>query len=250
MPGDVGAVEPVIKELVTANRILARENILDSFGHISVRHPENPHRYLLSRARAPDCIEPGDLMTFELDGTPVAAGPGKPYLERFIHGAIYEARPDVHSVIHSHTGSVIPYGVTGWKLRPMAHVGACIGRDVPVWDAQDQFGDTDLLVVNMSMGRDLVKTLGSRWTSLMRGHGCVVAGQNIRETVFRIIQLDVNARLQKEALAMSQITGQLKFMTDGEIAIWEKILTPYTWERAWENWCKRAGRDYDPMQQG
>lgn len=247
MTGDVGAIEPLIKELVTANRILARENILDSFGHISVRHPTNPDRYLLSRARAPDCIEASDIMTFELDGTPVGSGGGKPYLERYIHGAIYEARPDVHSIVHSHTGSVIPFGVTGWTLKPIAHVGACIGREVPVWDAQSVFGDTDLLVVNMSMGRDLVKTLGQGWTALMRGHGCAVAGKNIRETVFRIIQLDVNARLQKEALAMSAVTGQLKFMSEGEISIWEKILTPYTWERAWENWCKRAGRDYDPM---
>jgi ribulose-5-phosphate 4-epimerase/fuculose-1-phosphate aldolase len=234
----------VVEELVTANRILAREEILDSFGHISVRHPENPSRYLLSRARAPDLIEDGDIVTFELDGTPVDAGDRKPYLERYIHGAIYEARPDVHAVVHSHTGSVLPYGVTGWKLRPMAHVGACIGADVPIWDADEKFGETDLLVVNMSMGRDLVKTLGQGHVALMRGHGCAVSGANIRECVFRSIQLDVNARLQKEALAMSQVTGKLKFMSDGEIAAWNKILTPYSWERAWENWCKRANRPY------
>lgn len=239
------------EELVTANRILARENILDSFGHISVRHPADPGKYLLSRARAPDCIEADDIMTFALDGTPLASGnaKGKPYLERFIHGAIYEARPDVMSVVHSHTASLLPYGVTGWSLKPMAHVGACIGREVPVWDSRDQFGDTDLLVVNMSMGRDLVKALGQGWTALMRGHGCAVGGRNIRETVFRVIQLDVNARVQKEALAMSQVTGRLTFMTDGEIAAWEKVLTPYSWERAWENWCKRAGRAFVPLPQ-
>ena len=240
MTGNVDLLE----ELVTANRILAREEILDSFGHISVRNPENPRQFLLSRARAPDLIEPEDIITFEFDGTPVDGGDRKPYLERFIHGAIYEARPDVNAVVHSHTASVLPYGVTGWKLRPMAHVGACIGREVPVWDADAQFGDTDLLVVNMAMGRDLVKTLGAGHVALMRGHGCAVAGANIRECVFRVIQLDVSARLQKEALAMSQITGQLKFMSDGEIRAWEKVLTPYSWERAWENWCKRAGRPY------
>lgn len=238
------SLSEVIEELVTANRILAREEILDSFGHISARHPENPNRFLLSRARAPDMIEEADIMTFEHDGTPVEPGDRKPYLERYIHGAIYEARPDVHAVVHSHTGSVLPYGVTGWKLRPMAHVGACIGKDVPIWDADEKFGETDLLVVNMAMGRDLVRTLGQGNVALMRGHGCAVAGANIRECVFRIIQLDVNARLQREALAMSQVTGQLKFMSDGEIDAWNKILTPYSWERAWENWCKRAGRPY------
>lgn len=243
MAGKMGKKE-IIEELVTANRILAREEVLDSFGHISARHPDDPNKYMLSRARAPDCIEPDDIMTFEMDGTPVDPKGRKPYVERYIHGAIYEARPDVHSVIHSHTSSVIPYGLTGWRLRPVAHVGACIGVDIPVWDAQDSFGDTDLLVVTMGMGRDLVKTLGDNKTALMRGHGCVVVGDNIREVVFRAIQLDNNAKLQKEALAMSEVTGKLIYMTDGEITAWEKILTPYSWERAWENWCKRAGRDY------
>jgi ribulose-5-phosphate 4-epimerase/fuculose-1-phosphate aldolase len=241
--GNPKRLDDLIEELVTANRILARENILDSFGHISARHPDDPGKYLLSRARAPDCIEPEDIMTFTLDGSYEDDG-RKPYVERFIHGAIYEARPDVHSVLHSHTSSVIPYGITGWKLRPVAHVGACIGRDIPVWDAQDAFGDTDLLVVNMAMGRDLIKTLGQNKTALMRGHGCVVVGDNIREVVFRAIQLDNNAKLQKEALAMSEITGKMIYMTDGEITAWERILTPYSWERAWENWCKRAGREY------
>ena len=237
-------LDQIIEELVTANRILAREEILDSFGHITVRHPDNPKQYLMARARAPDLIEPSDIITFELDGTAVNAGERKPYLERYIHGAIFEARPDVQSVIHSHTGSLLPFGVTGWKLKPMAHVGACIGIEVPVWDSSDQFGDTDLLVVNMSMGRDLVKTLGKGNVALMRGHGCAVAGANVRECVFRAIQLDTNARLQREALAMSQVTGKLKFLTDGEVRAWEKILNPYSWERAWENWCKRAGRAY------
>jgi len=244
------SVRELVEELVTANRILAREDILDSFGHISVRHPDDPGRYLLSKARAPDCIEADDIMTFELDGTPVDGGDRKPYIERYIHGAIYEARPEVRSVVHSHTSSVIPYGLTGWKLRPVAHVCACIGAEAPVWDSRDRFGDTDLLVVNMAMGRDLVRTLGAGPTALMRGHGCVVAGDTIRETVFRIIQLDNNAKLQKEALAMSERTGQLTFMSPGEIAAWEKVLNPYAWERAWENWCKRAGRPYvsQPMQ--
>lgn len=238
------SIEALLEELVTANRILAREEILDSFGHISVRDPENSGRYFLSRSRAPDCIERSDIITFELDGTPLDAGDRKPYLERYIHGAIYEKRPDVNCVIHSHASSVIPFGLTGWKLRPVAHIGACIGADVPVWDSQEQFGDTDLLVVNMTMGRDLMRSLGDNKSALMRGHGCVVVGDNIRETVFRIIQLDNNAKLQKESLAMSGITGQMIYMTEGEIRAWEKILNPYAWERAWENWCKRASRPY------
>ena len=117
-------LDDLIEELVTANRILAREGVVDSFGHISVRHPDNPQRYLLSRSRAPDCIEKDDIMEFTLDGTPVDPRGRAPYLERFIHGALYEARPDVMSVVHNHSESVIPFGVTGKKIKPIFHMGA------------------------------------------------------------------------------------------------------------------------------
>jgi len=145
-------LDHLIEELVTANRILAREGVVDSFGHISVRHPDNPQRYLLSRSRAPDCIESGDIMEFTLDGTPVDPRGRAPYLERFIHGALYEARPDIMSVVHNHSESVIPFGVTGKKIKAIFHMGASIGHDVPVWDSHDGFGDTALLVENMEMG--------------------------------------------------------------------------------------------------
>ena len=151
----------LIEELVTANRILARENVVDSFGHISARHPANPQRYLLSRSRAPDCIESDDIMEFTLDGDPVDARGRAPYLERFIHGALYEARPDVMSVVHHHSESVIPFGVTGMPIRPIFHMGASIGPEVPVWDSHDHFGDTALLVESMEMGRDLAKLMGA-----------------------------------------------------------------------------------------
>ena len=186
-------LDDLIEELVTANRILAREGVVDSFGHISVRHPDNPQRYLLSRSRAPDCIEKDDIMEFTLDGTPVDARGRAPYLERFIHGALYEARPDVMSVVHNHSESVIPFGVTGSKIKPIFHMGASIGHEVPVWDSHDNFGDTALLVENMAMGRDLAKRSGAGGTALMRGHGATVAGRNIRHAVYVSVYLEVNA---------------------------------------------------------
>ncbi len=228
----------VIEELVTANRILAREEVVDSFGHVSVRHPQKPDRYLLSRARAPDCIEADDIMEFTLEGDPIDARDRKPYLERFIHGAIYEARPDVHAVVHNHSPSVIPFGVTGSKLKPLLHMCASIGHDVPLWDSQDRFGDTTLLVENMEMGRDLAKRVGPGRTALMRGHGAVAVGQTLRQAVFIAIYLEVGAKLQMQASTL----GSIKFLTDAEV---EKIINrtgPYTIDRAWENWCRRAGR--------
>jgi ribulose-5-phosphate 4-epimerase/fuculose-1-phosphate aldolase len=232
------AIDALIDELVTANRILAREGVVDSFGHISVRHPERSDRYLLSRARAPDCIEAGDILEFALDGTPVDARERKPYLERFIHGAVYEARPEVLSVVHNHSPSVIPFGVTPAKLRPLLHLCASIGHEVPVWDSQTRFGDTSLLVETMAMGRDLAALLGARRTALMRGHGAVVAGRSIREAVFISVYLEVNARLQMQAMAM----GEIKFLSAGEVDIIIARTGPYTLNRAWENWCRRAGR--------
>lgn len=233
-------LDDLIEELVTANRILAREGVVDSFGHISVRHPGDPQLYLLSRSRAPDCIEKDDIMAFTLEGEPVDAKGRAPYLERFIHGALYEARPDVMSVVHNHSESVIPYGVTGRKIRPIFHMGASIGHEVPVWDSHDHFGDTALLVESMEMGRDLAKRMGAGAAALMRGHGATVAGRNIRHAVFISVYLEVNARLQKQAMEM----GEVKFLTAGEVDQVAGRTGSYGINRAWENWCRRAGRAF------
>jgi HCOMODA/2-hydroxy-3-carboxy-muconic semialdehyde decarboxylase len=233
----------LIEEIVTANRILATEGIVDSFGHVSSRHPENPQRFLLSRARAPDCIEADDIMEFTLEGEPINAGDKSPYLERFIHGGIYEARPDVHSVVHNHSPSVIPFGVTGRKLQPLLHMCANIGHEVPIWDSHDNFGDTALLVDTVAMGRDLAKGLGKGRTILMRGHGATVAAPNVRHAVFISNYLEVNAKLQMQAMAM----GDIKFLTAGEV---DKIIGrtgAYSINRAWENWCRRASRPVTDM---
>lgn len=236
------ALDDLIDELVTANRILAREGIVDSFGHISVRHPDDPRRYLLSRSRAPDCIEKDDIMEFALDGTPIDARGRAPYLERFIHGALYEERADVVSVVHHHSESVIPFGVVaGATIKPIFHMGASIGREVPVWDSHDQFGDTALLVENMAMGRDLAKSMSAGMTTaLMRGHGATVAGRSIRHAVYISVYLEVNARLQQQAMRM----GEVKYLTPGEVDRVASRTGPYGINRAWENWCRRAGRPF------
>ena len=235
-----------LDQLVTANRILAREGVVDSFGHVSVRHPARPDHYLLSRARAPECIEVDDLMEFAADGAPVDAAGRKPYAERFIHGAVYEARPDVRAVVHHHSPSVIPFSVTAAQLSPLLHMSAGIGAHVPTWDSRTRFGDTNLLVTNVAMATDLAAALGDRTVILMRGHGAVVAGRSLREVVFDSIYLQLNADLQMKAGALGTIT----FLSDGEIASVLRTRSSFTFERAWEFWCHRAGRPYDarPME--
>jgi HCOMODA/2-hydroxy-3-carboxy-muconic semialdehyde decarboxylase len=235
------ALTQALDELVTANRILAREGVVDSFGHVSIRHPDRPERYLLSRARAPECIEIDDLMEFASDGTPIDPAGRKPYAERFIHGAVYDARPEVKAVVHHHSPSVIPFGVTGAPLSPVMHMCAGIGTRIPTWDSRTRFGDTNLLVTNAAMATDLAAALGQRPVILMRGHGCVVAGASLREVVFNSIYLQLNADLQMKA----RVLGDITFLSDGEVAAVLRTRGSFTFERAWEYWCRRAGRPYD-----
>jgi len=233
----------VLEEIVTANRILANEGIVDSFGHVSARHPDNPKHYLLSRARAPERIERADLVEYKLDGTAIDDGGRAPYMERFIHGAIYEARPDVQAVVHNHSPSVIPFGVTPKKLKPFLHMCANIGHEVPVWDCRTKFGDTTLLVTDMKMGRDLAKTLGARPSTLMRGHGATVVGRSVRHAVFISVYLELAAKLQMQAMPM----GKIKYLSRGEVQQIIDRVNDYTLNRAWENWARRAGREMQPQ---
>jgi ribulose-5-phosphate 4-epimerase/fuculose-1-phosphate aldolase len=230
-----------LDELVTANRILAREGVVDSFGHVSVRHPDRADRYLLSRARAPECIDVEDLMEFTFDGTPIDPAGRTPYAERFIHGAVYDARPGVRAIVHHHSPAVIPFSVTAVQLSPVMHMCAGIGTRIPTWDSRASFGDTNLLVTNMEMAGELAAALGDRPVILMRGHGCVVAGMSLREVVFNSIYLQLNADLQMKASALGDIT----FLSEGEVAAVLRTRSAFTFERAWEFWCRRAGRPYD-----
>ena len=154
-----------------------------------------------------------DIIEFSLDGTAITDN-RTPYAERHIHGAIYEARPEINSVVHNHSHAVIPFGVTSTQLKPIAHVGASIGKEVPVWDIRRNFGDTNLLVVNMEQGRDLANDLGDNNVVLMRGHGCAVTGTSVQGAVMTSIYLQVNAQLQQDTLQMSK---QIEYLSDGEI---------------------------------
>ena len=238
----------LLKDVVTANHILANENVLDSFGHVSVRHPDKPGHFIMSRARAPQQCELVDLMEFTLDGKVIGPTPhpGKPYSERFIHGALYEARPEVMSVVHNHSVSVIPFSVVkGVKLMPLMHMAGPIGTDINVWDSKTKFGDTNLLVTSMEMARDMAKTVGKRRVSLLRGHGCVVTGESLREVVFTSIYLEINAGVQMKAMS---IGNEVQFLSQGESDIIANGRSGFTFERGWENWCLRVGRPYFPQE--
>ena len=237
-------LESAIRALVAANRILAAEGVVDAFGHISVRHPRDPDRYLLSRSRSPELVQVADIMEFEMDGTPVDPRGRTPYLERFIHGAVLQARPDVLSVVHNHSYEVIAFGVSKTPLRPIFHSAGRIGSPVPVWDIRDKFGDTRMLVERMEHGRDLAACLGSNTVALMRGHGCVVTAASIEDAVLTSIYLRVNARLQMDAMRMGEVT----YLSPGEIVLNSQQNKPKVGNaRAWEYLCSRARVDIDEL---
>ncbi len=236
-------IDEQLEELVTANRILAREGVVDAFGHVSIRHPEHPDRYILSQSRAPDLVDVSDLMEYTLEGDPIDQQGRTMYSERPIHGGIYKTRGDVLAVVHNHSQAVVPFTVTGTPLRPMFHLAALIGPELPVWDIRDNFGDTSLLVNTMEQGQDLAGCLGDRRVALMRGHGCVIAGKSVREVVMASIYLQVNAGLLLESLRL----GEVKYLSPGEIELMSAgQMRPTAQNRAWEYWTNRAGRGEEP----
>ena len=231
----------LINDLVIANRILANENVCDAYGHVSIRNPNNPNTFFMARSLAPELVTAEDIVELDLVGIPVADESRHLYFERFIHGSILEARPDVMSVVHAHAEDILPFGIAdGTPLRPVIHSGSFIGAHVPVWDIADRFGDTNLLVANVEQGRDLAKTLADNNVALMRGHGFAAAARSLIEVVRMSVYLPRNARALSAALRLG---GDIKSLSQGEIDARNRGYKPYspeTW-RAWEYWANKCG---------
>jgi HCOMODA/2-hydroxy-3-carboxy-muconic semialdehyde decarboxylase len=229
------------EELVLAHHVLANEGVLDAFGHVSLRCPDDPEQFVIPRSLGPELVGEDDLQTFSVATNEQVAGhPAAPYAERAIHAAIYAARPDVLAVCHNHSPSVIPFGVTGVRLRPIFHMAGLLGPEVPVWEPADEFGDTDLLVRSLDQGRSLARVLGARRVVLMRGHGAAVAGASLREVVMACVYMEHNARLQLQALSLGQ---PVRYLSDGEIAAtWGWLPSEFALDRAWGTWAHRVRR--------
>jgi HCOMODA/2-hydroxy-3-carboxy-muconic semialdehyde decarboxylase len=229
-------------ELALASRILANEGVLDAFGHVSIRHPDDPGRYFLPRSRSPQLVEPADVLEFTLDSEPVEEPTEKLFAERVIHGCIYEARPDVMAVCHHHAPAVLPFCIASVPIVPVFHLGAAGGEHMPFWDQQEEFGDTNLLVVKPEEGRSLARALGERPAILMTHHGATVVGRDVRELVSRSIFMCQNAQYQLQA----HLLGKVAPMSSGEVRLAGTINSlPNVVGRTWEYWTMRldfAGR--------
>ena len=208
-----GVEAALLEDMVVGSRILADFGVLDGFGHVSARHPSNPNHFLMSRSLAPALVTADDIMEFDLDGNAVDARGRTLFLERFIHAEIYRARPDVMSVVHTHSPGVIPFSVTKVPLQAMFHNPAFLAVGVPVWDIRKDFGETNMLVGNSAIGKSLAQALGDKPVVLMRGHGDVTVGPTVKMAVFRAYYTDVNAKLQSQAIALG---GEINFLTPGE----------------------------------
>jgi len=226
----------LVDKVVVANHILYRQGVVDSFGHVSARHAKSRDHFLLARNMAPALVRRQDILTFDLDGNAIDAHGRRVYLERFIHGEIYRARPDVHSVVHSHSPSVIPFGATRQPLQPIFHMCGFIGEGTGLFEIRDVAGDTDMLVSTNALGVALAVALGTRSAVLMRGHGSTVVGASVEQAVYRAVYTEVNAKLQMQAIGL----GKVVYLSAGEAA--KAAATNETQvPRAWELWQREVG---------
>lgn len=223
----------LVDKLVLANRILYSQGVVDGFGHISVRHDKSPELFLLSCSRAPGLVTRDDILVYDFNGDPVADTAQGSYLERFIHSEIYKVRPDVVSVIHSHSASVIPFGVTGNRLRPICHMSGFLGSGSTLFDIRDVAGNTDLLIRNSGLGKELAASLGAHTCVLMRGHGSTIVGNSIEQAVYRAIYAEENAKLQLQSAPL----GEINFLTEEEAALTAATVDK-NFSRTWDLWCQ------------
>jgi len=235
LTGQQASRDSLIDDVVTANHILAAQEIVDAFGHVSVRTAPGAGGYLISRSIAPAQVTAADIMELDLDSKPVGGDKRTSYRERFIHGEIYRVRPDVMSIVHCHAPALIPFGITKVPLRPVYHNSSFVGEGVPVFEIREAGADTNMLVETPELGRALAKALGNKPAVLMRGHGAVIVGKHIIEAVARSVYLEVNARVQAQAMAMGQ---RVTYLDEGEVKKRSEDPDPYG--RAWELWKHQA----------
>ena len=234
----ISASRGLLQDLVAGSRILAKQQVLDAYGHVSARSDQRPERFVMSRAMAPALVTAADLMELDADSEALPGDKRKGFLERYIHGEIYRARPEVMAIVHSHSASVIPFGVTRSKLRPIYHMGAFLWSGAPVFDIRKVTPENDLLIRDRSLGRSLAGSLGACSCVLMRGHGMTVVGESVPEAVFRAVYTEMNARLQIQAQLLE---GPIEFLSDEE-GRRSTAINRSTLERPWQLWKRELSR--------
>jgi ribulose-5-phosphate 4-epimerase/fuculose-1-phosphate aldolase len=226
--------QSLLEDLVAANRILAEHGVIDAYGHVSLRSPSDPKRFFLARAIAPETVQVEDILEYDLDSNPIDAKGQPSVSERFIHSEIYRARPDVMSVVHNHSPSVVPFSVTGVKMRALFHMASFIGDGLPNFEIRKVKKGSDLLVRDPKLGAALAKTLGKSAAALMRGHGSVTVGEDLQRAVGRSVYLEMSALMQMQSMLLSK---KITYFDAAEI----KACAPVQdYKRAWPLWRDKA----------
>ena len=234
-PKSGGPVDPaLLADLAAAGRILVTQGVMDGFGHVSLRHPQAPHRYFMARSIAPALVTPDDIIEYDLDSNPCNANGRGSFLERFIHGEIFKARPDIMSVVHSHSPSVIPFGLVNVPIQAMFHNAAFLAAGVPVFDIREKFGATDMLIGNGAKGVALAQVMGKKDIAMMRAHGSVACGPTLQTAVFRAVYTEVNARVQHWTNALGG--GAPVAALDSEEGLLADAVNQTAGMRAWDLW--------------
>ncbi len=234
--GPAAASPKLVEELVLANHILAANGVLDAYGHVSVRDSRNPNHFLLARHMAAGLVTPDDILEYDFEGKAVGVDASTGYTERFIHGGIYQARPDVMAVVHFHAPEVIPFGITSVPLQPVFHMAGFLGEGVPIFDIRKSAGPSDMLIRTVALGQALAATLSNKPAVLLRGHGAVVVAPSLHVVTGRAYYMTANARIQAQAL---QLGGGKVTYLDPEEA--RRAAGQDGFERAWGLWKQQAG---------
>ncbi|HEX9464308.1 MAG TPA: class II aldolase/adducin family protein [Alphaproteobacteria bacterium] len=227
----------LIEDLVASYRVLAEHGVIDGYGHVSVRSDRDPKRYFISRSLAPELVTEDDIMEFDLDSNPLEQRGREMYRERYIHGEIYKSRPEVMAVVHNHSPSIIPFGITTCQLRPVFHMAAFVGDGIPNFEIRKVQKGSNLLVETPKLGKALATTLGKKPAALMRGHGSVTVGEDLARAIGRAIYLELNAKLQMQALSLAGSRGKITYLDGAEV----KASAPVqTYGRAWNLWRRKG----------
>lgn len=233
---DGAVARPVLVDLAAASRILVDQGVFDAAGHVSLRHPRHPERFLMSRSLAPQLVTAGDIMEFDLDCEAIFPKGRKGFIERYLHGEIYKKRADVMAIAHSHSASVIPFGLTNAPMRAMYHNAAFLAAGVPVFDIREKFGASDIVISNQAKGAALAEALGDKPVALLRAHGMVVVAESLPVAVFRAIFTEVSARVQLQATALGGPIAAL----DAEEGRLADVVNVNTVDRSWDLWKRRV----------
>lgn len=225
------------EDLVAAYRILAEHGVIDGYGHVSVRSETDPNRYWLSRSLAPELVTEDDLMEYDLDSNPVDARGRESVRERFIHGEVFKARPEINAVVHNHSPSVVPFSITQVPMRPIFHMAAFVGEGLPNFEIRDAQKGSDMLVKTPYLGHALAKSLAGAPAALMRGHGAVVVGENLPRAVGRSVYLEMSAKMQAQAMMIAGPGGKITYLDDAEVLASVPV---QDYKRAWPLWRARA----------